>query len=154
MVYISTKYPTMIKLRFVFLLLLPLSTFGQGLDFETTGFEIKATTLTNVTRSLLSYDLNSEEIPTQFKKFDSRSREDIYNMQQPMVFATHKGFTDKNTNNPSIQIAPFNANTVYAFGDDGGINGVKNIAYKPSRGQNIYGAYCAAVYAANNPIRN
>lgn len=142
------------KLCCVALLLFPLCSFGQGLDFETTGFEIKALTLTNVTRSLLSYDLNTEEIPTQFKKFDSRSREDIYHIEQPMVYAVHKEFTAKNTDDPSVQIAPFNSNTVYAFGNDGGINGVKNIAYKPSRGQNIYGAYCAAVYAANNPIRN
>lgn len=137
------------RLYFLLFLFLPFISFGQGLDFETTSFEIKAVTLTNTTRSLLSYDLTQEEIPSRLKKFDSRSRQEIYNSRQSFTYAVRSNFSKRNSKNPVIAIAPLSENDIYAFGDDGAINGVKNIAYKPSSGGNIYSAYCAAVYAAS-----
>ncbi len=137
------------RLCFLFLLFLPFISFGQGLDFETTSFEIKAVTLTNTTRSLLSYDLTNEEVPSRLKKFDSRSRQEIYNSSKSFIYAVRSNFSNRNTKNPIVNIAPLSENDIYAFGNDGAINGVKNIAYKPSSGGNIYSAYCAAVYAAS-----
>jgi hypothetical protein len=138
------------RLYFLFLVFLPFISFGQGLDFETTGFEIKALTLTNTTRSLLSYDLINEDVPTRLKRFDSRSRQEMYNTSRSFIYTVRSNFSKRNTKNPIVNIAPLSENDIYAFGDDGAINGVKNIAYKPSSGGNIYSAYCAAVYAARN----
>jgi len=135
------------KLLFL-LLFFPIVSFAQTLDFETTSFEIKAVTLTNVTRSLLSYDLKNEQIPTRIKKFDTRSRQEIYNASQSFIYAVRSNFKAKNTKNPVITIAPLSENDRYAFGDNG--SEVKNIAYKPSTGGNIFSAYCAGIYAANN----
>lgn len=136
------------KLLFL-LLLLPVISIGQNLDFETTSFEIKAVALTTTNKSLLSYDLNKEEIPTKIKKFDTRSRQEIYNASQSFIYTVNSNFKTRNTKNPVITIAPLSENDIYAFGDNG--TEVKNIAYKPSTGGNIFSAYCAAVYAANNP---
>ncbi|WP_299684675.1 hypothetical protein [uncultured Dokdonia sp.] len=135
--------------KILFLLLfLPIISFSQGLDFETTNFEIKAVTLTNTTRSLLSYDLKNEEVPTKIKKFDTRSRQEIYNASQSFIYTVRSNFKAKNKKNPVITIAPLGDNDRYAFGDNG--TEVKNIAYKPSTGGTIFSAYCAGVYAANN----
>lgn len=136
------------RLYFLFLVFLPFISFGQGLDFETTGFEIKALTLTSTPRSLLSYDLKNEDVPTRLKAFDSRSRQEMYTINRSFIYTVRSNFSKRNSKNPVINIAPLSENDIYAFGDDGAINGVKNIAYKPSSGGNIYSAYCAAVYAA------
>jgi hypothetical protein len=137
------------KLLLLFLFI-PIVSFAQGLDFETTSFEIKAVTLTNSTRSLLSYDLKNEEIPTRLKKFDSRSRQEIYGASQSFIYAVRSKFKTKNSKNPVITISPLSEKDLYAFGDSNN-NKVKNIAYKPSTGGNIFSAYCAATYAGNNP---
>ena len=137
------------RFYFLFLVFLPFISYSQGLDFETTSFEIKAVALTNTTRTLLSYDLTKEEVPTRLKKFDSRSRQEIYNSRKSFTYAVRSNFSKRNSKNPVIDIAPLSENDIYAFGDDGAINGVKNIAYKPSSGGNIYAAYCAATYAAS-----
>ena len=136
--------------KILFLLLfLPIAGFAQGLDFETISFEIKAVTLTNRTRALLSYDLENEQIPTRIKKFDTRSRQEIYNASQSFIYdVVRSNFITNNVKNPVITIAPLSENNQYAFGDNG--TSVKNIAYKPSNGGNIFSAYCAGVYAANN----
>ena len=140
------------KLLFLFLFI-PIVSFGQdqGLDYETTSFEIKAVTLTNSTRSLLSYDLKNEQIPTRLKKFDSRSRQEIYSTSQSFIYAVRSNFKAKNSKNPVITIAPLSEKDLYAFGVQNNNNKVKNIAYKPSTGGNIFSAYCAATYAGNNP---
>lgn len=141
---------TMKKLLFL-LLCIPLVSFGQNLDIETTGFEIKATTLTNSTRSLLSYNLENEQLPTRLKKFDSRSRQEISHASQSFIYAVQRNFNAKNFKNPVITIAPLGENDLHAFWGNNRID-VKNIAYKPSTGGNIFSAYCAATYAANNPL--
>jgi hypothetical protein len=137
------------KLLFL-LLFIPIVSFAQGLDYETTSFEIKAVTLTNSTRSLLSYDLENEQIPTRLKKFDSRSRQEIYGASQSFIYAVRSNFKTKNSKNPVITIAPLNEKDLYAFGNLN-TDKVKNIAYKYSTGGNIFSAYCAATYAGNNP---
>jgi len=136
------------KYIFFLLLFLPIVSFSQGLDFETTSFEIKAITFTNSHRSLLSYNPNNENIPTRIKKFDSRSRQEIYNSSQSFIYTVNSNFRTKDIKNPIVAIAPLSENDMYAFGDNG--NEVKNIAYKPSTGGNIFSAYCAAAYAASN----
>ena len=137
------------KLLFLFLFI-PILSFAQGLDYETTSFEIKAVALTNRTRSLLSYDLKNEQIPTRLKKFDSRSRQEIYGASKSFIYAVRSNFKSKNSKDPVITIAPLREKDIYNFGDSNN-NEVKNIAYKPSTGGNIFSAYCAATYAANNP---
>ncbi|MFT5892373.1 MAG: hypothetical protein ACI9Y7_002483 [Dokdonia sp.] len=136
------------NLLFLFLFI-PIVSFAQGLDYETTSFEIKAVTLTNSTRSLLSYDLKNEQIPTRLKKFDSRSRQEIYGASQSFIYAVRSNFKANNNKNPIITISPLSEKDLYAFGNDN--SKVKNIAYKPSTGGNIFSAYCAATYAGNNP---
>ena len=136
------------KLLFL-LLFTPLVSLSQALDYETTSFEIKALTLTNSARSILSYDLNNEQIPTRLKQFDSRSRQEIYNTSQSFIYSVRSNFNTKNFKNPVIKIAPLNVDDLHAFWGDSSID-VKNIAYKPSTGGNIFSAYCAATYAANN----
>ncbi len=137
------------KLLFL-LLFLPILSFSQNLDFETTGFDIKALTLTSTPRSILSYTTNNEQIPSRIKAFDSRSRQEIVNAQRSLIYTIQSSFAAKNVKNPVITIAPLDGDNVQTFWGDSSID-VKNIAYKPSNGGNVFSAYCAATYAANNP---
>ena len=134
---------------FLLLIFLPFVSYGQTADYETISFEIKAITLTNTNRSILSYDVKDEQFPTKIKKFDTRTKQEIYNANQPFMYNITNNFNTGNTKNPVITIAPLREMDAYAFGDNG--TRVKNTVYKPSSGGNIFSAYCAAVYAANNP---
>lgn len=137
--------------KILFLLLfLPILSFGQNLDFETTGFEIKALTLTSSPRSILSYNINNEQIPSRIKPFDSRSRQEIVNAKRSLVYNIQRSFATKNIKNPVIAVAPLDEGNSQTFWGDSRID-VKNIAYKPSNGGTVFSAYCAATYAANNP---
>lgn len=132
------------------LLFIPISIFGQNLDFETTAFKIKALTLTDSPRSILSYTTNNEKIPSRITPFDSRSRQEIFNANRSLIYTTQSNFTAKNINNPVTTIAPLDGGNLQTFWGDSSID-VKNIAYKLSNGGNVFSAYCAATYAANNP---
>lgn len=112
---------------------------AQGLDFEETGFEIKAVAMQKE-KSALAYHVSKVELPSRFNLGPVLKEKEV--AYTPMVE------TLSNNPNPSIEIAPLEANEVFAFGEDGAVKGVKNIAYKAASGGNIYDAYCRGVYAS------
>jgi len=112
---------------------------AQSLDFEETGFEIKAVAMQKE-KSALAYHVSKVELPSRFNLDPVLKEKEV--AYTPMVE------TLSNNPNPSIEIAPLEANEVFAFGEDGAVKGVKNIAYKAGSGGNIYDAYCRGVYAS------
>lgn len=114
---------------------------AQGLDFEQTGFEIKAVAM-QTEKSALAYHVSEKELPSRFT-LGPVLKENIV-VYSPVVQ------TSGNKQHPNISIAPLEANEVFAFGNDGAINGVKNTVYKAASGGNIYDAYCRGVYASRS----
>lgn len=138
------------QLLFIFALC-SATVFSQNRDFEQTGYEIKAVAMNTEARSLLALNLEEDELPTRFTLgplFRDR------NPQQhiPLIFKTVEAISAKNPVRADFTIkAPsLKAKEIYAFGADGSISGVKNIAYKPASGGNIADAYCTALYAARS----
>ena len=115
---------------------------AQGLDFEQTGFEIKAVAMQKE-KSALAYHISKNELPSRYTLSPVLKEKEV--MYSPIAETPN---TD-NTQNLDIQIAPLKSNQGYAFGSEGtGANRVKNIAYKAASGGNIYDAYCRGVYAS------
>lgn len=122
--------------------------FGQNLDFEQTGFEIKPIAMNEAAPSALSYVVSQEDLPSQFTLGQVLPSEAV--AFSPVMEENDVSFYAKNNDNPAAQIAPLTAKQVFAFANDGSIRGVKNIAYKPSTGGNIADAYCRALYASRS----
>lgn len=137
-------------LFFVFVLC-SVTLFSQNQDFEETGFEIKAVAMNTAAQSLLALNLDEVTLPSRFTLgpiFRDR------NTQQhiPLIFITTEELSAKKHVRADFYLkAPsLNTDQIYAFGSDGTISGVKNIAYKPASGGNIANAYCNALYAARS----
>ena len=121
--------------------------FGQALDFEQTGFEIKAVAIKEQ-KSALAYHVAEKALPSKLMLGPVLKDKQVN--FSPVVAEQEVAFYAKNNDNPNVQIAPLKQSDIYAFGPDGAIRGVKNIAYKPASGGNIYDAYCTALYAARS----
>ena len=121
--------------------------FGQNLDFEQTGFEIKSVAMKEQ-KSALAYHVAEKTLPS--KLMLRPVLEDKQVRFSPVEQGNDIVYYSKNNKEPNVEIAPLKQSEIYAFGADGSINGVKNIAYKPASGGNIYDAYCTALYAARS----
>jgi hypothetical protein len=119
--------------------------FGQALDFEQTGFEIKAVAIKKQ-KSALAYHVAKKELPSKLVLGPvlKEKKVDFYASQEQQVFNA------KQNSNPNVQISPLKGKEVFSFGEDGAINGVKNIAYKPAIAGNIHHAYCTALAASRS----
>lgn len=114
---------------------------AQGLDFEQTGFEIKAVAMQEE-KSVLAYYVSENELPSRYALSPVLKKKEI--TYSPIAETPNAN----NTQNPDIQIATLKSNKGYAFGNEGtGADKVENIAYKAASGGNVYDAYCRGVYA-------
>lgn len=125
--------------------------FCQNQDFEKTGFEIKTVAMNTEAPSLLALNLEEDALPSRFTLgpiFRDRNPQ----QHTPLIFKTVQQIGAKNPIREGFKLKPptLKADQIYAFGSDGSISGVKNIAYKPARGGNIADAYCTAIYAARS----
>ena len=124
-----------------------ISAEAQSLDFEKTGFEIKAVAMQEE-KSVLAYHVSDAPVPSRFNlRAVLQEKQVAFSPLQEQKYTARKSATTKD---PVITIAPLKQSDVFAFGRDGSINGVKNIAYKPASGGNIADAYCRAIYASRS----
>jgi hypothetical protein len=139
------------KLVLLIFALYSITLFSQNEDFEKTGFQIKAVAMKTGVQSLLALNLEEVEMPSRFT-LGSIFRD--HNTQQniPLIFKTIEQLGAKNPVRADFNIkAPsLKSGQIYAFGSDGSLSGVKNIAYKPASGGIIAAAYCTALYAARS----
>lgn len=139
------------KLIVFVVILSSISVFSQNLDFQKTGFEIKAVAMNTESKSLLTLNLEEEELPSRFT-LGAVIRDRNPNQNIALIFKTVEQIGAKNPVRADFNLkAPsLKSDQIFAFGSDGSISGVKNIAYKPARGGNIANAYCTALYAARS----
>lgn len=122
--------------------------YGQNLDFEQTGFEIKTVAMKE-SKSVITYVVTKQDLPSQFTLGPVLKEQTV--AFSPLVEQKDNSFYGPaGSEEPNVYIAPLTAKEVFAFANDGSIRGVKNIAYKPASGGNIYDAYCTALYAARS----
>ncbi len=120
---------------------------AQSLDFEQTGFEIKAVAMQEE-KTVLAYHVSDAPLPSRFNLRTVLQEEQV--KFSPLQEEIYLASRSAGTKDPVITIAPLKQSDIFAFGSDGSINGVKNIAYKPANGGNIADAYCRAIYASRS----
>lgn len=120
---------------------------AQNLDFEKTGFEIKAVAIQEE-KSALAYHVSETPLPSKFVLGPVLQEKRV--SFTPVIQENNPVFRSGKAKDPVITIAPLKQSEIFAFGTDGRINRVKNIAYKPASGGNIADAYCRAIYASRN----
>ncbi len=118
---------------------------AQELDFEQTGFKIKAVAMQRQ-KSTLAYRVSEKNTLSRFNLGPILKDNKV--AYSPIEETPSNHFTARNRQNTDIKIEPLKSNKPYSFGNDGSIKRVKNIAYKPSSGGNVYDAYCRGVYAS------
>lgn len=122
--------------------------YAQNLDFEETGFEIKTVAMRE-TKSVITYIVAKQDLPSKFTLTPIQKEQTV--AFSPFIEQKDNSFYGSATSaKPNVYIAPLTAKEVFASANDGSIRGVKNIAYKPALGGNIYDAYCAAIYASRS----
>lgn len=114
--------------------------FGQNLDFEKTGFEIKAISMKKE-QTVLAYHVAKKDIPSTFTLGPVQKDNNI--RFNPLVEAPISYV--KNVAKPQINVTPLKGMDAFVFANDGSIRGIKNIAYEASTGSNIANAFCNAV---------
>lgn len=119
--------------------------FGQNLDFEKTGFEIKPISMKKE-KTVMAYHVAQKDVPSRFNLV---SVEKDNSIQFNPIDREYVAYVP-NPSKHQLRVEPLKGMDAFTFGNDGSIRGVKNIAYEPSTGGNLSDAYCRALYASRS----
>lgn len=139
------------KLLFTLVMGLPIIAISQTQDFERTGFEIKAVAMNDAPERLLQLNIEEDSFQSRFD-LQPLFKERTPQYEGPMIYEVRRASVVRNETQEDYykRVPTLNAKEIYAFGNNGSIKGVKNIAYKPAIRGNIADAYCTAIYAARS----